>query len=198
MKTNLTEYPRVDPKRLGPSMVLVSGRRAYPVFPKVSDIHVEDIAHALSMLCRYGGHVPQFYSVAQHACLVHDLVPPELRAAALHHDDNEALQGDMISPLKYSSVGVGYRSAEERCQRVIFKALRIPWRLMSEIKKYDDLAYRLEERYVRGYKVDIPLDSRGLVQGFPVSFLIASGLFDSWEPERAREQFLKRHKRLNA
>ena len=39
-----------------------------PFNPRHSDIRIDDIAHALAMLCRANGHISHFYSVAQH-CL---------------------------------------------------------------------------------------------------------------------------------
>ena len=37
-----------------------------PTEPKAEDIRIEDIAHALSMICRGNGHVKTFYSVGEH------------------------------------------------------------------------------------------------------------------------------------
>src|SRR4051794_24417338 len=67
-------------------------------------VHVEDIARSLSLQCRFGGFVSRFYSVAEHALLVHrlvrDVAGPELAFAALHHDSHEAYLGDIPTPLK--------------------------------------------------------------------------------------------------
>lgn len=63
-------------------------------------IELEDIAHALGMLCRFNGHIRRFYSVAQHSVVVSHLVEPELARAALMHDATEAYMGDMTAPLK--------------------------------------------------------------------------------------------------
>lgn len=46
-----------------------------------------------------------YYSVAEHCCLVHDLVAAERlggkwAAAALLHDGHEAYLGDVVTPLK--------------------------------------------------------------------------------------------------
>lgn len=39
-----------------------------PLHPDPETIRIQDIAHALSLLCRGNGHVKTFYSVGQH-CL---------------------------------------------------------------------------------------------------------------------------------
>jgi hypothetical protein len=81
-----------------------SGKRVDFSNPTASDISVIDIAAALSKICRFGGHAREFYSVAQHAVLVRDLVTaasrPDLALAALHHDSHEAYICDLPAPLK--------------------------------------------------------------------------------------------------
>ena len=42
--------------------------------PDPAQVRLDDIAHALSLQCRFNGHGRAFYSVAQHAVLVADLV----------------------------------------------------------------------------------------------------------------------------
>jgi len=68
-------------------------------------IFIEDIAAALSKICRFGAQSLEFYSVAQHAVLVRrilvtDLQRPDLSLYGLHHDSHEAFAGDLPSPLK--------------------------------------------------------------------------------------------------
>lgn len=66
-----------------------------------ADITIERIARGLGNICRYGGQVSTFYSVAEHSVLVASLVPQEHRVAAILHDASEALGlGDTIRPLK--------------------------------------------------------------------------------------------------
>ena len=38
-----------------------------PLLPNKDNILIDDIAHALSLMCRANGHFPEFYSVAQHS-----------------------------------------------------------------------------------------------------------------------------------
>jgi hypothetical protein len=49
-----------------------------PLAPNAADVYLFDIAHALSNLCRYGGHAQRFYSVAEHSVLLSYAVPPDL------------------------------------------------------------------------------------------------------------------------
>ena len=97
--------------------ILTSTGRRFPLLaPKPEDIDIEDIAHALSHVCRFAGHVREFYSVAQHSVLVSYRVPREHQLAALLHDASEAYVGDVTRPLKplipgYSSIEVGVMSA---------------------------------------------------------------------------------------
>lgn len=77
-----------------------TGKRFDLFEPDADMIDPRDIAHSLAHLCRFNGHSREFYSVAQHSCLVADLVPTEHKLAALLHDATEAYIGDMVRPLK--------------------------------------------------------------------------------------------------
>lgn len=64
-----------------------------------------DIAGSLSKLCRFGGHIPYFYSVAEHSLLcsveAKNLGCSEaVQFACLMHDATEAFIGDCVTPLK--------------------------------------------------------------------------------------------------
>ena len=84
-----------------------------------SMILLDDVAKGLSNICRFGGQITDFYSVAQHTLLVWYLAPPHLKRAALLHDAAEAYLGDVVKPLKVL-LGASYSKFEVEFERVIF------------------------------------------------------------------------------
>lgn len=76
-----------------------------PFDPKPSDIRIDDIAHALAMLCRANGHISHFYSVAQH-CLNCEAEAQargfnaRVRLFCLLHDATECYVSDLTRPVK--------------------------------------------------------------------------------------------------
>lgn len=70
--------------------------------PAGSNVTIEDIAAALSKVCRFAGHIHQFYSVAQHAVNTSRIVPPAFAFDALMHDTAEAFTNDLPTPLKFA------------------------------------------------------------------------------------------------
>jgi hypothetical protein len=77
-----------------------TGRKFDPMHPRAEDVDPLDIAHSLAHLCRFNGHVRQFYSVAEHSVRVAQLVSRENKLQALLHDAAEAYIGDITRPLK--------------------------------------------------------------------------------------------------
>jgi len=76
-----------------------------PLHPNAELIDIEDIAHALSMLCRANGHFKTFYSVAQHCinCAKEAEVrgySERIQLACLLHDASEAYLSDVTRPVK--------------------------------------------------------------------------------------------------
>ncbi|HKJ94091.1 MAG TPA: phosphohydrolase [Gammaproteobacteria bacterium] len=115
--------------------------------PKADQISVTDIAHALAMTCRFGGHVERFYSVAQHSVWVSKQVPDEKHAfAALLHDAAEAYVSDVVRPLKQWLPE--FREIEDRVQAAIAErfGLSVDELEHPEIKKTDMRALATERR----------------------------------------------------
>jgi hypothetical protein len=132
--------------------------------PDVEDIKLQDIAHGLSMICRYGGMCPQFYPVADHAILVAQIVIRETNNAvwalhALHHDSAEAYLGDQRGPLK-RNLGwaldgprpdfLSFGAVEARFDEAIRAALNLghfPVEATQVIRFADRVALNLEMSY---------------------------------------------------
>lgn len=110
---------------------------------KPEDICIEDIATSLSNTCRFAGHLPEFYSVAEHSVLASYLVAPEFALEALLHDAQEAYCCDIPSPLK------GLLPDYQRIENYIESVVRIKFALPAEMSlpvKYADLIMLATER----------------------------------------------------
>lgn len=102
-----------------------SGRQFDPLHMQPTDVSLKDIAHALSLLCRGGGHLDRFYSVGQHCinCAREAHArgwSNRLVLACLLHDASEAYISDIIRPVKIHLDN--YREIEDRIMSVILIA----------------------------------------------------------------------------
>lgn len=111
-----------------------TGKKFYLFDPAEADICIEDIAHALAMQCRYGGHVQRFYSVAEHSGYVSAICAAEMGNEkydvniarwALMHDASEAYLGDVVRPLKYQPEMERYRDAEKAVMATIARKFKL-------------------------------------------------------------------------
>lgn len=178
----------------GPYIQTVSGRRFNPLDPDPSEIDIGDIAQALANQCRFGGHAHSYYSVAQHSCLVSDLV--EERGGdecatlwALLHDASEAYLVDLPHPLKHrSELGRLYAVAEDRLQAAICERFDLPPEPPPLVKQVDRALLATERRDLASIAWHWPE-----LDGFePLDLQI-----EPWAPERARDEFLDRYGRLH-
>lgn len=120
------------------------GRKFYPMDLQPDMIDIEEIAHSLSNLCRFGGHCKTFYSVAQHSLLVCDNVSQPNKKVALLHDATEAYIGDMIRPLKVSMPA--FEEIESKAWKAICVKFSISETLPLEVKVADARALLTEKR----------------------------------------------------
>ena len=130
-----------------------TGLHIEPADPAPDKICIEDIAHALSLLCRGNGHVKTFWSVGQHciACAKEAAargLPARIVLACLLHDASECYMSDVPRPIK-QTLPV-YREKENRLLSVIYEKF-LGSDLTEEearlVKEIDDvmLAYDLEK-----------------------------------------------------
>ncbi len=99
------------------------GKKFHYLDPQPDEIGIKDIAHALSLTCRFGGHCREFYSVAQHSIHVAELVSPKLKLSALLHDAHEAYLHDVPRPIKLDMSG--YKEMADRIQVAINKKFNL-------------------------------------------------------------------------
>lgn len=165
----------------GDWMQTFTGKRFFPFDPRVEDIDIDDIAHALSMTCRFGGHCKQFYSVAQHSVLVASKAAPHNALRALLHDAPEAYTGDLVRPIKKHPEMVVFEWVEEQIERAVCAKFDLPFRIVNaEIKRLDNRIL-LDERE----QVMTHTDHEWSIGGEPLGVGI-----DDWSPGIARAKFL--------
>lgn len=162
--------PSPDPPRILPHTTYrTHGARMLELAePETTTIDIEDIAHHLARVCRYGGSVDGFYSVAEHCVYMSRALQarghaPYVCAAALLHDSAEAYLGDMVSGLK--RVCPEYRALEARWEDRIQKHFGVYWRSgrVGQIVKDADLRARLSE--VRDLFAEHPYPRHELLGG---------------------------------
>ena len=123
-----------------------------------SDISLDDIAHSLSLICRFAGHIRVPYSVAQHSLWVAGKVRElggsiEEQRAALMHDASEAYLGDLASP--YKSILKDYLALEFTFQSACYTAFGIKQEHESDLVTYaDTLAGLVEARDLHPFNFD--------------------------------------------
>lgn len=94
-----------------------TGKKFHYLCPQLDEIDIVDIAHALSLTCRFGGHCKEFYSVAEHSIRVAGWVNSQDKLSALLHDAHEAYLHDVPRPIKEDIIG--YRNIADRIQQAI-------------------------------------------------------------------------------
>ncbi len=137
--------------RRGDWFLTFSGVQFWPMDPRPDEVRIEDIAHALSRVCRYGGHCLDWYSVAQHSLMVSTLVPPDLALHGLLHDAEEAYTGDMIRPIKHGlrEDTSAFDEMADRITQAIWAAFNLSRPTQREwnwIKDADNIALSTERR----------------------------------------------------
>ena len=123
-----------------------TGRKVNPFNVKEEDIDIRDIAHALSLLCRYGGHCKSFYSVAEHSIRASMIMEEVYQMATLMHDAAEAYLGDIVRPIKYQLPV--FQEIEDKISQVIRTKFNIKWdsEIAKVIKEADNIIGATEGR----------------------------------------------------
>ncbi|UWF51962.1 phosphohydrolase [Pseudomonas sp. N3-W] len=125
-------------------ILTASGKRFDLYEPDADLIDPRDIAHSLAHLCRFNGHTREFYSVAQHSCMVADMVPETDKLAALLHHAAEAYVGDMVQPLKQWMHA--YQDVEQWIWERICTRFDLDCELPASVRHADLVALATERR----------------------------------------------------
>jgi hypothetical protein len=188
-------------QRVGEWFQSLKGRKIWPFSPNKKDVDIEEIAQALSNICRFGGHIPVFYSVAQHSCNVMRCVEQrnpkryDLAIEGLLHDATEAYLGDMVGPLKHSCGGWKlYTEAEKDWGVAIGKAFGLGSEGLVLAYPHPqvidaDISVLLAEKRDLLAKSDLVWPEEKEYQPWHVRI-------KPWPPNRAKQKFLEEFDRL--
>lgn len=142
----------VEVQRRGDWLQVYTGRAFWPLDPRPGEIHIRDIAHALSMQCRYAGHCLDFYSVAEHSVHVSRAVPACDALWGLLHDASEAYLVDIPRPLKRSMEE--YRRWEGHLMQVIAERFELSLPMPDSVA-YADCSILTNERAQNMARTDV-------------------------------------------
>lgn len=158
-----------------------TGKRFDPFDPKEDQIVIEDIAHALSNICRYTGHCRTFYSVAEHSVNASDYVPEKWSKQALLHDASEAYLMDIARPIKQHPAMAQYRETEQLVQRAILRKFKEPEELDASVHEADNRLLISEAKLL----LPNVNDWNWPVEPYP-DFVV-----HGWSPQTAERMFLR-------
>lgn len=169
----------IEQPRRGDWMQTFTGRAFWPVDPRADELDIEDIAHALSMMCRYAGHCLRFYSVAEHSVLMARAVPRQDALWALLHDATEAYVVDVPRPLKPYLPGYKQAEAAVLAAVAVRFGLRLP--MPEAVKDADNRILHDESQQ----NMAAPPRPWTLPDAPPLGVEL-----QFWPPERAEAEFL--------
>jgi uncharacterized protein len=177
--------PLVDQNWIG----TLSGGRFNYNYPEQSDVTLDDVASALSNICRFAGHLPCFYSVAQHLVNTSRIVEPVFAFDALMHDTAEAFTNDMPTPLKWAFPV--FKDLQVEIESAIAKKFGFNYPYPIEVKQADTEMIILEKLYVKNDDRHWPG-----YEGIVVDHLLNKVDLKPWQPQRAKREFLERYHQL--
>ena len=148
---------------------------------------LDDIAHALSLTCRFGGFTDYHYSVGQHSCYMAEELFRETGDAALAldglmHDAEEYVMGDMKTPLK--NLMPEFRAMSAKVDAAIrheFHQFGVPLEIQPLTKEYDTRIL-LDEKYAL-------LPSDGPAWEFEKTQKPLGIVIQKWSPGMAEARF---------
>ena len=141
-------------------------------------IDIVDIAHALSMACRFNGHLKRFLSVAEHSIIVASMVEEKHQLPALLHDAAEAYITDIPRPIKQMIPMVN--EIDAALTKAIFEKYGCAYPIDPEITEVDRELCLAEAR-----------DSNMDVDSWGERYSFIEHTPFHWSPVEAKKYFLK-------
>lgn len=169
---------------------LLSGAQMNYNKPEESDVTLDDLASALSNICRFSGHLPCFYSVAQHLVNTSHIVEDEFKFDALMHDTAEAFTNDLPTPLKWSLPI--FKELETKIEAAMAKRFGFNFPYDPAVKLADTQMLLLEKKYVKRDTQVWPM-----YEGYEYEHLVDKVDLKPWQPVRAKREFLERFMELS-
>lgn len=163
-----------------------TGKKFYLVNPELKTIDILDIAHSLSMQCRFNGHSKFYYSVAQHSVLLTRWAIANglqhLALTFLLHDASEAYLCDIPRPFKHMLTN--YKELEISLEKVIAHKFGTIFPFPKVLKIADTRILTDERRaLMRPIEHNIWTLPDGCKEPLGVTI-------DSWDPLIAKSEFL--------
>jgi hypothetical protein len=171
-------------------MITFTGQTVNPTGVTDEQIRIEDIAHALALTNRFGGHTPVPISVAQHSVFVSTLCSKQESLRGLLHDASEAYLGDVVRPLKHSPKMRDYLVLEEALQTRILEKYGCAGEGSYGVNQADELALQVE--MVVSFS-----ESTWFFTPTPEALWMAKS-YTIWPWQRAERSFLERFQALCA
>jgi len=133
----------IDPTKTEGIIITYTGKWFNVFNPDLKAINIRDIAHALSLQCRWSGHTKFHYSIASHSLWVSkNLVTKQDKLAGLCHDFSEAYLVDIPRPIKmYFSQ---YKEIEDNLMKCISQVFGFEYPMNKKVKEMDNQALRWE------------------------------------------------------
>lgn len=171
---------------VGYSIETFSGRFVDITDIKPEDISIMDIAHSLSLQCRFNGHCSRFLSVAEHCYHVSKVIAPEMAFIGLLHDASESYLCDIPRPLK--PLLDNYYEIEKVVQDAIYTKYGIGLFDHDELKTADNTILKAE--------ASILVSSGGKQWNMENVPWYDPLMIQFWTPEEAKRKFIERFAEL--
>lgn len=171
--------------RIGAFIQTYMGIPYWPFDPRPEEVLIDDIAHALSNLCRYTGHTKKFYSVAEHSVHVSYMVHESHALEALLHDASEAYCSDLARPVKQALRE--YQIVEQMNDAIIRERFGLPSDETFDVKRADNDILLIEKAALLRPTLDWELRMSRAYPDIQIQ---------GYAPESAKLRFLARFEEL--